>query len=80
LVQVPVSPFFPNLNIGRSQLPLASQKTEGVMKISVILGVCLTLAAAGTRAQSAPAAKSATAKAGLAAQSKIDPAKEADIR
>jgi uncharacterized protein len=55
------------------------------MKIGVVLGVCLTLASAGTRAQSAPATaaksgQSATAKAGLAAQSKIDPAKEADIR
>jgi len=55
------------------------------MKISVVLGICLTLASAGTRAQSAPrtaatAGQSATAKAGLAAQSKIDPAKEADIR
>jgi uncharacterized protein len=55
------------------------------MKISVVLGVCLTLASAGTRAQGAPATaaksgQSATAKAGLAAQSKIDPAKEADIR
>ena len=55
------------------------------MKISVVLGVCLTLASAATRAQSAPATaakagQSATAKAGIAAQSKIDPAKEADIR
>jgi len=55
------------------------------MKISVVLGVCLTLASAAARAQSAPATaakagQSATAKAGIAAQSKIDPAKEADIR
>ena len=55
------------------------------MKISVVLGVCLTLASAGTRAQGAPATaakagQSATAKAGIAAQSKVDPAKEADIR
>jgi len=55
------------------------------MKISVVLGVCLTLASAGARAQSTPATaakagQSATAKAGIASQSKIDPAKEADIR
>jgi len=55
------------------------------MKISVVLGVCLTLASAGTRAQGAPATaakagQSATAKVGIAAQSKVDPAKEADIR
>jgi uncharacterized protein len=56
------------------------------MKISVVLGVCLALASAGARAQNVPATaakagQSATAnKAGLAPQSKIDPAKEADIR
>jgi len=57
------------------------------MKISVVLGVCLTLGSIGANAQHAPAtaAKSsdpqATAsKANPVNQSKIDPAKEADIR
>src|SRR5262245_12830128 len=58
------------------------------MKISVALGVCLTLGSIGASAQHAPqtGAKSpdpqtATAsKANPAKQSKIDPAKEADIR
>jgi uncharacterized protein len=58
------------------------------MKIRVVLGMGLTLAAIGAHAQNAPAgaAKAAatpvtsTGKAGPAAQAKIDPAKEADIR
>lgn len=58
------------------------------MKISVVLGVCLTLGSIGANAQHAPAtaAKSpdpqpaSATKAGLAIQPKIDPAKEADIR
>lgn len=58
------------------------------MKISVVLGVCLTLGSIGANAQHVPAtaAKSpdpqpaSATKAGLAIQPKIDPAKEADIR
>jgi hypothetical protein len=58
------------------------------MKITVILGVCLTLGSLGAKAQSAPtsASKSANSqpssvsKAGATNQTKIDPAKEADIR
>lgn len=58
------------------------------MKTSLILGACLTLGSIGARAQNAPpvAAKSPSSqvasagKTGSAAQAKIDPAKEADIR
>lgn len=58
------------------------------MKISVVLGVCLTLGSIGANAQNAPAgvtkaasAQAASAdKAGITTQAKIDPAKEADIR
>jgi len=58
------------------------------MKISVVLSVCLTLGSIGANAQNAPTSvakpanvQSASAgKAGLATQTKIDPAKEADIR
>jgi hypothetical protein len=58
------------------------------MKISVVLGVCLTLGSIGANAQNAPAgatraasAQAASAdKAGMTTQAKIDPAKEADIR
>jgi uncharacterized protein len=58
------------------------------MKISVALGVCLTLGSIGASAQHAPqtGAKSpdpqasSASKANPATQSKIDPAKEADIR
>ena len=58
------------------------------MKISVVLGVCLTLGSIGANAQNAPAGarKAASAqaaaadKAGITTQAKIDPAKEADIR
>jgi len=58
------------------------------MKITVVLGVCLTLGSIGANAQNAPAsaAKATTAQAasatktGLAPQTKVDPAKEADIR
>jgi hypothetical protein len=56
------------------------------MKTSVALGVCLTLGSIGANAQHAPAtAKSsdpqaAASKANPVSQSKIDPAKEADIR
>ena len=57
------------------------------MKISVILGACLTIASIAAQAQNAPAnaskqnAKlSSASEANPAAQSKIDPAKEADIR
>jgi hypothetical protein len=58
------------------------------MKISAVLGVCLTLGSIGANAQNAPAGATkasgvqaaSAAKAGMAAQAKIDPAKEADIR
>ena len=58
------------------------------MKISAVLGVCLTLGSIGASAQNAPAgatkaasAQAASAdKAGITTQAKIDPAKEADIR
>jgi uncharacterized protein len=58
------------------------------MKISVALGVCLTLGSIGASAQHAPqtGAKSpdpqtsSASKVNPATQSKIDPAKEADIR
>jgi hypothetical protein len=57
------------------------------MKISVVLGVCLTLGSLGVSAQHAPptGAKSpdpqtSASKANQPTQSKIDPAKEADIR
>jgi uncharacterized protein len=87
-VQVPVSLYLPNVGIRRRQFPLASLKTEEIMKISVVLGVCLTLGSIGANAQNAPAGarKAASAqaaaadKAGITTQAKIDPAKEADIR
>lgn len=58
------------------------------MKISVVLGVCLTLGSIGANAQHVPATAAklpdpqpaSATKAGLAIQPKIDPAKEADIR
>ena len=58
------------------------------MKISVVLGVCLTLGAIGASAQNTPASAaksanlqpSAASKPGSTNQTKIDPAKEADIR
>lgn len=58
------------------------------MKISAVLGVCLTLGSIGANAQNAPAGATkaagvqaaSAARAGMAAQAKIDPAKEADIR
>jgi len=58
------------------------------MKISAVLGVCLTLGSLGANAQNAPAGATkasgvqaaSAAKAGMAAQARIDPAKEADIR
>ena len=58
------------------------------MKISAVLGVCLTLGSIGANAQNAPAGATkasgapaaSAAKAGMAAQAKVDPAKEADIR
>ena len=56
-------------------LPLASKnarKTEEMMKASFVLAVCLALAPIGVNAQ--------TNKTNAAAATKIDPAKEADIR
>jgi len=61
---------------------------EEIMKISVVLGVCLTLGAIGASAQNTPASAaksanlqpSAASKPGSTNQTKIDPAKEADIR
>jgi len=58
------------------------------MKISAVLGVCLTLGSIGANAQNAPAGATkasgaqaaSAAKAGMAGQAKVDPAKEADIR
>lgn len=57
------------------------------MKIGAVLGICLTLGSIGVNAQHAPltaaqsSALQATAgKANPVTQSKIDPAKEADIR
>jgi len=57
------------------------------MKISVALGVCLTLGSIGASAGHAPSIsakppdpQASASKASQAAQSKIDPAKEADIR
>src|SRR5262245_63942397 len=58
------------------------------MKSSVALGVCLTLGSIALSAQNAPASRSKSAisepsslsKAGPTNQTKIDPAKEADIR
>jgi hypothetical protein len=88
LVQVPVSLYLPNVNLRRCRFPLGSLKTEEIMKISAVLGVCLTLGSIGANAQNAPAGATkasgaqaaSAAKAGMAGQAKVDPAKEADIR